>query len=84
MSDDASDLWWKEFQQHYDDFKVCFVRAGVGYLTDDLVAAVEEGNLEETHALLDQCWFAAPDVPEIHSWPSWGVMCDLLSDPPIK
>lgn len=26
------------------------------------------------------CWVAAPDRRDIHSWPSWGVFCDLCSE----
>jgi hypothetical protein len=30
--------------------------------------------------MLNLCWLAAPDSPEIHRWPSWGVLCDLCSE----
>lgn len=30
--------------------------------------------------MLNLCWMAAPDSPEIHRWPSWNVLCDLCSE----
>lgn len=30
--------------------------------------------------MLNLCWLAAPDREYIHSWPSWGVLCDLCSE----
>ena len=30
--------------------------------------------------LFNQAWFAAPDKPEIHSWPGWNDFCNLCSE----
>jgi hypothetical protein len=44
---------------------------------DDLEKKKDHENLA---LIMNSIWFDAPDNPSIHSWPSWGRFCDLLSE----
>lgn len=52
--------------------------------TEVLLIFIERAKVNRDHEkmsyFLQLCWGAAPDEPGIHSWPSWGVLCDLCSE----
>lgn len=45
--------------------------------------AKEDRDHATIHKLFNICWAAAPDKPYIHSWPSWGHLCDVCSEYPV-
>lgn len=49
-------------------------------LISTLEDAKEEADHKTLHDLLQKAWLAAPDERYIHSWPSWGILCDLCSE----
>ena len=42
--------------------------------------SMDEQDWPTTIHLMNLAWFAAPDVPELHRIPGWGVLCDLCSE----
>lgn len=49
-------------------------------LKEKLVTAIDEEDSEEVHHLLEELWWAAPDVSDLHFIPGWGALCDLCSE----
>jgi hypothetical protein len=49
-----------------------------------MIRTLEDAKRDRDHETLggffQKAWMAAPDRPHIHSWPSWGALCDLCSE----
>lgn len=87
--------WWKAVDTHWPDLLRLIVRfpqpdleKTISQLADDLLEplSVRATKIKENkdhiglHLLFQQAWGNAPDDPEIHSYPSWWLLCDLCSE----
>lgn len=59
---------------------VAKAKPGEPALRDALERARVTRDWETVHGFLERCWAAAPDSPEIHTWPAWADLCDLCSE----
>ena len=87
--------WWKTLDDHWADILTCASYVGADlsrpepqfqHLADTqpfaafLEAAKTHRDRQTVRRFLGRVWMAAPDRSEIHSWPSWGTLCDLCSE----
>jgi hypothetical protein len=73
MGRDEESHWWR------DEAKAEVIRHPKS-LAQTLEDARIGGDFETLHHFFELAWSAAPDTPEIHSWPGWGHLCDLCSE----
>jgi hypothetical protein len=87
--------WWYCFERDLPKIKQTFEKCGAdiyaihtitwGHIHEQSIAqmldeALKNRNPEVACLLLQLCWSAAPDSPEIHHWPAWNTICDLCSE----
>ena len=89
---DGREDWWNAVDEHWKDLRRILYRylpmaghEGIEgeILTQPLPLVIEElqeSGDPELARYFEAAWAAAPDSPEIHAIPGWGVLCDLCSE----
>lgn len=59
------------------------IRSEGNPVTEDLLERLkEDGNVQELSTLFSGAWFGVPDSTSCWGIPGFGVLCNLLEDPP--
>lgn len=70
--------WWWAVDNNWADLKAIVQRFCPEELSKaEKLCKARDGSLG---AVFELAWFNAPDVPQIHEIPGWGVLCDLCSE----
>lgn len=49
-------------------------------LIGQFLGGIDNRDWERVHDVLQTAWQKAPDLPEVHRWPAWHILCDLCSE----
>jgi len=72
--------WWNLVNEWFEPELMNIVKRYVsGSDVDKFKQAKEDKNHNMVIAVLNRAWFNAPDSMCIHTFPGWGVLCDLCS-----
>lgn len=75
----TADDWWELFV----GYKQQIIEILSKFFIENPVAKVEEAILKKDPEILramNEAWYRAPDIPEIHGIPGWKAFCDLMSE----
>ncbi len=75
--------WWILVDHHWNDLYE-IVKRYAGKFSADAERAKLKRDSKKLLSILNEAWFATPDIQTIHSIPGWGVLCNLCSDFPYS